>query len=172
MMNSFAEIVSNIPRICSTQKCKMSQEEAFCSAKCTRNGGRREIIELFSVSQGHNLDWNTLWVLLGDVHTPIDPELSQGKCAGWTMGLLQHRAETSPPAQWLGHSLPLPCKDSPGLIIRNKVDEPAPWQPVWRSGIFSLGGIRAALWQGQGLYGCSHQVCCGGFQSFPLITAH
>lgn len=28
-----------------------------------------KIIELFSLSQGHNLDWNTLWVLLGDVHT-------------------------------------------------------------------------------------------------------
>lgn len=25
------------------------------------------------------------------------------------------------------------------------------WQPVWRSGVFSPGGIRAALWQGQGL---------------------
>lgn len=66
MTNSFGKTVNNIASVCSMQKCKVSQEEALCSAKYTRNGGGK--IKLFSVSQGHNLDCNTLGVLLGDVH--------------------------------------------------------------------------------------------------------
>lgn len=49
---------------------------------------------------------HTLSVTGWCAHTPLDPELSQEKCAGWTMRFLQHRVETSPPAQWLGHTYP------------------------------------------------------------------
>lgn len=87
-------------------------------------------------------------------------------------------------AQSLGNSLPLHCKGVRGLISQEQgrcsnqarlcaamtCTPGASWQPVWRSGVFSPGGIRAALRQGQGLYCCTQQVCLPWW--FSVISPH
>lgn len=137
MMNNFGNTVNNIPSICSTQKCKVWQQEVFCNAKLTRNC-EREITKLFSVSRGHNLDWNTLWVSVGDVHTH-ELELSQEKCPGWTMRFLQCRQGCPhQPSPWdtaCPHTaeVPLGCQDL-GRLTQARLCA-AMTCTVWRSGL-------------------------------------
>lgn len=174
-MNGLGKTVSNTPSVCSTLKCKVSQEEAFCSAKYTRNGGVGGI-KLFSVSQGHNLDWNTLWMLLGDVACPPrNPELSPGEGDGWTMRFPERRVEMSAPAQSLGNSLPLHCKAFCGLISQEKGRlTQARLCGSLSEGLVSSPRVASGLHcdRDKGFYWCTHQGCRGGFWSFPLITAH
>ena len=128
------------------------------------------------------------------VCTPMNTEPSLGESAGWTTRLLlSSSGESSLPALVLGNSPSLHHKAPCGLISQQQgrltrarlcaavTYTPGGWrQPVWRSGVFSLGCITAVLMQGWRLYWCvvpvrlggSSELWQGSSRSLALVMVH
>lgn len=162
------------------QKCKVSWEETFHSAKYPRNEKEKKSPNL-NCFQFHMDTTQTEMHFecygMTCTRTREHGAITRTTCQvnHQVTPLPTEQARTSLLAQVLGNSLSVHCKAPRGLISQEQgrltqarlcaamtYAPGASRQPGWRSGVFSLGCITAVLLQGWGLYWCTVQMHLGG----------